>query len=443
MQTTTVGAAMPRQVRPLTVTGPAPEFRGPPARGLRKVPFGRFEHPGLVLSTVDMRRTEGNDPESVAAVSVAVSGGSHRAVMPTAKNRCIRQPSGATEMYRTFAKLAAAAAAVPLAALLAAGSVDAQQRTQLLVYTALETDQLKAYEEGFRKSNPDVELRWVRDSTGIITAKLLAEKANPQADVVMGVAASSLQILDSEGLLEAYQPKGFDALNPKFSDAKRPPTWVGMDVWGATVCFNTVEAAKRNIPKPESWKDLTKPVYKGQVTMPHPASSGTGFFDVTAWLQIWGEAEGWKFMDALHENIAQYTHSGSKPCRQSGAGEFVVGISFEYRANQVKASGAPVELVFPKEGLGWDIEAIGIMKASKKIDAAKRLADWAASKEANELYSRNFAIVAHREVSKPLPNVPANYEQMLVKNDFAWAAKNRDAILTEWNKRYNAKAEPK
>ena len=46
-------------------------------------------------------------------------------------------------------------------------------------------------------------------------------------------------------------------------------------------------------------------------------------------------------------------------------------------------------------------------------------------------------------VAKPLPNVPANYEKMLVKNDFGWAAKNRDRILTEWNKRYNAKAEPK
>ena len=62
----------------------------------------------------------------------------------------------------------------------------AAQKTQLLVYTALETDQLKAYEEGFYKAVPDVEIKWVRDSTGVITAKLLAEKANPQADVDLG-----------------------------------------------------------------------------------------------------------------------------------------------------------------------------------------------------------------------------------------------------------------
>ena len=182
-----------------------------------------------------------------------------------------------------------------------------------------------------------------------------------------------------------------------------------MDVWGATICFNTVEAAKRNIPKPETWKDLTKPVYKGQIVMPHPASSGTGFFDVTAWLQLWGEAEGWKFMDGLHENIAQYMHSGSRPCAAAAAGEYVVGISFEYRANREKARGAPIDLVFPKEGLGWDLEAIGIVKTTTKADAAKKLVDWSVSDAAMALYANNFAIVAVPALSKPLPNVPANY----------------------------------
>ena len=142
-----------------------------------------------------------------------------------------------------------------------------------------------------------------------------------------------------------------------------------MDVWGATVCFNTVEAQKKGIPKPETWKDLTKPVYKGQVVMPNPASSGTGFFDVNAWLTLWGDDNGkgggWKYMDALHENIAQYTHSGSKPCTLAATGEYVVGISFEYRANTNKAKGAPIDLVFPKEGLGWDLEAFAIHKATR------------------------------------------------------------------------------
>ncbi len=321
------------------------------------------------------------------------------------------------------------------------------QKTQLLVYTALETDQIKAYADGFNKVHPDIEIKWVRDSTGVITAKLLAEKANPQADVVMGVAASSLALLDKQGMLVPYAPLNLDAIMSQYRDKKKVPAWWGMDVWGATVCFNTVEAQKKNIPKPESWQDLAKPIYKGQIVMPNPASSGTGYFDVTAWLTLFGDDKGkgggWKYMDALHENIAQYTHSGSKPCNMAAAGEYVAGISFEYRGNANKAKGAPIDLVFPKEGLGWDLEAFAIHKGTKKLDAAKKLADWASSKDAMMLYGKNFAITAQPGVAAPLANVPKDYEARLVKMDFSWAAENRERILAEWTKRYNSKTEKK
>ena len=317
------------------------------------------------------------------------------------------------------------------------------QKTELLVYTALETDQIKAYEEAFYKAVPDVTIKWVRDSTGIITAKVLAEKANPQADLVVGTSASSMAVFANEGLLQGYAPKGLDKISPQYVDPKRPPEWVGMDVYGAAICFNTVEAAKQGLPKPESWKDLTKPVYKGKIVMPNPASSGTGFLDVAGWLQMWGEADAWKFMDALHENIALYTHSGSQPCRQAGAGEFPIGISFEYRAVTTKKSGAPIDIIFPSEGLGWDLEASGIMKTTKKVDAARKLMDWLATPEAMALFAKNFAVVAIPGIAKPLDYVPADYEKRLVKNDFGWEAKNRDRILAEWTKRYDSKSAPK
>ena len=317
----------------------------------------------------------------------------------------------------------------------------------LTVYTAVEAEDLKKYAARFNEDHPDIEIQWIRDSTGVITAKLLAEKANPQADVVMGVAASSLALLDNQGMLVPFAPLNLDAIMSQYRDKKNPPAWFGMDVWGATICFNTIEAQKRGIPKPETWKDLTKPIYKGQIVMPNPASSGTGYFDVTAWLTLFGDDNGkgggWKFMDGLDENIGQYTHSGSKPCNMAAAGEYVVGISFEYRANANKAKGAPIDLVFPKEGLGWDLEAFAIHKGTKNLEAAQKLANWAASKDAMMLYGKNFAITAQPGVAAPLANVPKDYEQRLVKMDFNWAAENRERILTEWNKRYSAKSEPK
>lgn len=256
-----------------------------------------------------------------------------------------------------------------------------------------------------------------------------------------GLAASSLAILDQQGMLEHYAPKHLDAIGANYRDAANPPAWVGMDVWAATICFNTVEAEKQGLTKPGSWEDLTKPEYKGKIVMPNPASSGTGFLDVSAWLQTFGEKQGWAYMDALHQNIGQYVHSGSKPCKLAAAGEFPIGISFEYPAVQLKRQGAPLDIVLPKEGLGWEIEATGVIKGTQHADAARKLADFSASPAAMELYKENFAVLAQPGIAKPQTELPADYEQRLIKNDFAWASKNRDSILAEWRKRYDGKSE--
>src|SRR4030095_12775658 len=123
---------------------------------------------------------------------------------------------------------------IALAAAVFAGAALAQ-KTQLTVYTALEQDQLKPYAEGFNKANPDIAITWVQDSTGIITAKIMAEKANPRADVIWGLAATSMAVFDQEGMLLPYAPAGLARVAPQYRDPKNPPTWVGMDVWGATI----------------------------------------------------------------------------------------------------------------------------------------------------------------------------------------------------------------
>jgi len=333
-------------------------------------------------------------------------------------------------------------AAIAAAVIALAGGM-ASAKTALTVYTAVEADDLKKYAARFNEDYPDIEVKWVRDSTGVVTAKLLAEKANPQADVIWGLAATSLLVLKPEGLLLPYAPKGLDKLDAQFRDRDNPPSWVGMDAWVAAICFNTVEAQKKSLPKPTSWKDLAKPVYKGQIVMPNPASSGTGFLDVTSWLQLFGEAEGWKYMDALHQNIGVYTHSGSKPCTMAGAGEYPIGISFEFRAARQKKQGAPLDIIFPSEGSGWDMEATAIVKGTKNLDAAKTLVDWSVSDRAMKLYSEGYAVVAIPGAAKPIEFLPDNMSQHMIKNDFPWAATNRTRILAEWEKRYSAKSEPK
>src|ERR1051325_5980303 len=177
--------------------------------------------------------------------------------------------------------------------------------------------------------------------------------------------------------------------------------------------------------------------------MPHPASSGTGYLMVGAWLQMMGEDAGWKFMDALHKNIAVYTHSGSAPCVAAAKGERIAGIALDMRGASEKTKGAPLEVIVPKEGVGWDMEATAIVKGAKNLAAAKKVADWGATKEANELYSKSYAAVAHPDVKNIPQNYPPDAEKGMVKNDFAWMAENRERILAEWSKRYESKAAPK
>jgi iron(III) transport system substrate-binding protein len=314
----------------------------------------------------------------------------------------------------------------------------------ITIYTALEDDQLSEYLPLFQKAYPDIKVNKVRDSTGVVTAKLLAEKDNPTADVVWGLAASSLLVADKQGLLEPYAPKGLEAVQAQFRDEKNPPNWVGIDAWESAFCVNTVESDKKKLPIPTSWDDLLKPEYKGQIVMSNPASSGTGFLSVSAILQMRGEADGWKYLDALHENIAQYVHSGSKPCKLAGSGEYAIGISFGYRAVKQKNAGEPIQPVFPKEGSGWDIEANALIKKANINPAAKTFLDWAISPEISKKYAKNFPITA---VKTDVP-VPAGFpedpiKQLYPKNDFKWAAANRDTILAEWTKRYDSKSEAK
>lgn len=335
---------------------------------------------------------------------------------------------------------------VSLCCAMAAGlatEASAQARTKVTAYTALENDQLPVFKSAIEAAVPEAEIVWVRDSTGVITARFLAEKDNPRADMVIGLVATSLLLFEKQNLLVEHKPKEADALRPGFRDMAGPYTWTGMDAILAVVCYNTVEAKKDNAAPPVVWEDLTKPVFKGKVVMPHPASSGTGYLQVAAWLQIMGEEKGWAFMDKLHENIAVYTHSGSAPCVQAAKGERMVGIGFDMRGASEKTKGAPIDLIVPKDGVGWDLEATAIVKGTKSLDAAKKVADWFASKKANELFGKYSAIVAHPDVKSAPPNYPADAEARLVKNDFTWMAGDRERILKEWVKRYESKAAPK
>jgi len=257
------------------------------------------------------------------------------------------------------------------------------------------------------------------------------------------IGASSIALFDSMGMLEPYAPKGIAEVKPVFKSSKNPPSWTGMDAWLAVMCFNTVEGGKKNLPKPASWADLANPVYKDSIVMPNPASSGTGYQAVYAWIQMMGEKQAWEFMDKLHQNIAVYTHSGSAPCVQAAKGERIIGIGFDMRGAKEKTGGAPIDIIMAKEGAPWDMEATAIVKGTKNLAAAQKLADFAVTKGAYELYGKYYAILGYPGINAAPPNYPPSADAAMAKIDLAQMGQERAKILAEWTKRYDSKSAPK
>ncbi|MDD4160017.1 MAG: putative 2-aminoethylphosphonate ABC transporter substrate-binding protein [Synergistaceae bacterium] len=315
---------------------------------------------------------------------------------------------------------------------------------ELIVYTALENEQIGKYLESFKAQNKDTDVKIVRDSTGIITAKLLAEGSKTPADVVWGTAASSLLVLEERGMIQPYAPKGLERVEKMLKDKANPPAWVGIDAWECAIVVNTAEAKAKNLPQIKSYKDLLKPEFKGQIVMSNPNSSGTGFLAVAGLIHLMGEKKAFEYLDKLHQNIAMYTHSGSAPAKKAAAGEFAVGISYGYAGVNQKKKGAPVEVIFPAEGSGWDVEANALIKKKNIKPEAKKFLDWAISDEAINALKGDYAITAVKIDNK----IPEGYSkdplsQLIKKNDLRWSAKNRERILKEWASRYDGKSEPK
>lgn len=315
---------------------------------------------------------------------------------------------------------------------------------KLTIYAALEEEQIAYYMEGFREEYPNIDVEIVMDSHGVIASKLLAEKDNPQADIIWGLSAMNMIELKKDGALEAYKPKNYDKVDKKFKDTEDDVSWVGMSVPETAIVVNYKELKKLGIDILKSYEDLIKPEYKGLITMPNPASSGTGYLTVSGLIQMMGEKDAYNYMDKLHKNIATYTHSGSKPAKLAGSGEYPIGITLGYRATQQLSSGEPIEVVFPKEGSGWDLEANALVKKDNIKKEAKLFLDWAISDSAMDRYAHEVAVTSiktYNPVPKGYSKQP--FEQLIKEVDLNSAAKNRSTVLKTWESKYGSKSESK
>lgn len=320
--------------------------------------------------------------------------------------------------------------ALAAAALLGLAAAPARAET-ITVYTAYEEDEAAAFLKIAKADMPDIDVRMLRLSTGDLTARIIAESGNPQHDVIWGQAVTNLVDPRVLATLEPYTPREIDKIPATFRDPGGK--WFAVTGYMEAFCVNNERLKSKNLPMPTSWSDLTKPEFKGEVVMPNPASSGTGYIQVAAMLQQKGEAAGWEQLKAIDKNVAQYIKSGSRPCNAASSGEYAVGASFALRAIKNVAEGFPITMVIPKDGAGNELEANAIVATSKKKETARRFLDWTLSDKAvNEYYNWKEIVLAKGGTMPERfrkAGMPAEVSTVLYKMDFAAAARDRQAIV--------------
>lgn len=308
------------------------------------------------------------------------------------------------------------------------------QAGEITAYTSLEEDDAKVYLDAFAKVKPDIKVNLLRLSTGDLGARMLAEKSNPQHDVIWGWAATQMVDPRIMELLEPYQPAGIDAVNSSFKDPD--DKWFATTGYFAAFCVNTEVLKKHNLPMPTSWQDLLDPAYKGHLIMPNPASSGTGYLQISSLLQMKGEEAGWKYLHELDKNMGQYIKSGSKPCKLTRVGEYAVGASFAFVGVKSIDKGFPIKLVIPQEGAGYEMEVSGMMQSSKNKDDVKKFLDWLLTESAGALYGERAAMSvvpgAVQTQKARDAGLPADVSTVLYDMDFSWSADNKARIVARW-----------
>ncbi len=323
----------------------------------------------------------------------------------------------------TFSMLLAASVAMMLALATPLLAADA-----LKVYTHTDPDEMEKWVPAAEKAI-GTRIEWIRLSSNEMWSRLEAEAPSFQADMIWGFMNMHAMIGAVKDWFIAYDSPTWKDIPVQFKDPDG--FWYGFNYWFAAAVVNTDLLQKKNLPKPVSWKDLTNPVYKGELVMPNPGTSGTAFLSVSAMMQIFGEDKAWKLLEGMNKNAGQYTKSGSAPAKLVASGEYAVGVSWDHAVFSREEKGFPIEGIIPSEGTAYDLDSVAILKGCKNLEAAKKLVDWIAGQEAMELVGQTRS-----KVTRPGVAGTVKTEPKLIKYNAVWAGENKNRIMNTWKEKF-------
>ena len=287
--------------------------------------------------------------------------------------------------------------------------------------------------EEFEKAT-GIKVNFLRFSSGEALARIIAEKNNPQVDVLFGGPVETHAAGIKEGVFESYKPPNFNRLAPRFKHSDGQ--WVAIADDPLVFMSNNKFLKENGLRPPASWNDLLNPAYKNMLQMADARTSGTAVTRIFSILEVNGrdETKAFDYMRKLRPNVQLYTKSGGGGTLPVGLGQAGAGIFFIVDALDTKAKGYDVTISFPRDGIGTSAEAIALIKGAKNAAAGKKLIDWATSPAMQSLFAKykiNF-VPAHPDVAvePSLAGVLKNAKIFPIDSDYAGA--NRGRIVNRW-----------
>ena len=280
------------------------------------------------------------------------------------------------------------------AALLGAATGALAVEGTLTLYTSQPNNDAQQTIDAFMAKHPGVTVTFVRDGTTKIMARLQAEleAGSSPADLLLIADSVTMEDLAKDGRLMAYPEADVSAYDPAIQDPER--------MWFPTKLITTGIIYNTNAPmKPTSWGDLLKEEAKGQVAMPSPLTSGAALIHTQA--IVANLEQGWDYYEQLAESGAQASGGNGGVLQAVAGGEKLYGMIVEFLPIREKAKGAPVEFVFPEEGVSAISEPVAILANTKNAEAAKAFVDFLVSREGQEMAASQGYMPAHPGVAAP------------------------------------------
>lgn len=290
------------------------------------------------------------------------------------------------------------------------------QAQDLVLYTSQPNTDAQSTVDAFNQVHPDIQVSWVRDGTTQLMTRLEAEvqAGVSKPDVLLIADSVTMASLKARGWLQPY----LSPLRTPYDAALYDPQgyYYGTKMITTGIAYNTRAAAQ-----PQSWKDLTQAVYQGQVTMPSPLYSGAALIHLAAITEDPGL--GWAYYEQLQRNGATAQGGNGAVMAAVASGTKPYGVLVDYMAIREKAKGAPIEFVFPAEGVSVVTEPVAILQSAKNTEAARKFVDFVLSQTGQELVRQQGYIPALPTLPMPagfpsradIKPLPLNPEQALAQ----------------------------